>query len=436
MSEHPKRDNDLRPRTRAVHGGTRRSEFGETSEALYLTQGFVYPDAETAAARFAGEIPPGEDAFIYARYGNPTVAMFEDRIASLEGAEAAFATASGMAAVHAALMCQLKAGDHVVAARALFGSCLYIVETLCPRFGIDITLVDGTDLEQWRQAMRPETRLAFLESPSNPTLEIIDIAAVAEIAHGWGARLVIDNVFATPLFQRPLALGADVVVYSATKHIDGQGRCLGGVVLGSERFIRDEVEPYAKHTGPAMSPFNAWVMLKGLETLGVRVHAQTDSAEDACPLGQHGSATRLTRADLSGSAQPPAAQLAAASQMERPGQDHRAGDSGWAGGSLPIPERLRLVRISNNLGDAKSLVTHPTTTTHQRLTEEDAKAGSWHHAGPCAPVGGAGRSGGSESRPHLARSRLQEFDLSRSLNPISVFQFVISCELQGICNCP
>ncbi len=210
---------------------SRRSPYGETSEAIYLTQGFVYPDAETAEARFKG-VPEGEDAFVYARYGNPTVAMFEDRIAALEGAEAAFATASGMAAVHAALMCQLRAGDHVVAARALFGSCLYIVETLCPRFGIDVTLVDGTDLDQWRAAFRPETKAAFLETPSNPTLEIIDIAAVAEIAHGVGARLVVDNVFATPMFQRPLALGADIVVYSATKHIDGQGRCLGGVVLG------------------------------------------------------------------------------------------------------------------------------------------------------------------------------------------------------------
>jgi len=269
---------NTRPRTRLVHAGTRRSAYGETSEAMYLTQGFVYPDAEAAEARFKGEMPDGEEGFIYARYGNPTVAMFEDRIAALECAEAAFATASGMAAVHAALMCQLKAGDHVVAARALFGSCLYIIETLCPRFGIGVTLVDGTDLDDWRKAMRPETRLCFLETPSNPTLEIIDIAGVAEIAHGAGARLVIDNVFATPMFQRPLALGADIVVYSATKHIDGQGRCLGGVVLGRERFIRDDVEPYVKHTGPALSPFNAWVMLKGLETMAIRVSAQTDGA--------------------------------------------------------------------------------------------------------------------------------------------------------------
>ena len=367
MSEQPRQRKDLKPRTLSVHGGTRRSQYGETSEALYLTQGFVYPDAETAAARFAGDVPEGEDAFIYARYGNPTVAMFEDRIAELEGAEAAFATASGMAAVHAALMCQLKAGDHVVAARALFGSCLYIVETLCPRFGIDITLVDGTDLDQWREAMRPETRLAFLETPSNPTLEIIDIRAVAEIAHEWGARLVIDNVFATPMFQRPLALGADVVVYSATKHIDGQGRCLGGVILGSERFIRDEVEPYVKHTGPAMSPFNAWVMLKGLETLALRVNAQTDSAEEIARWSS--SHDKVARALYPGLPSHPQHNLAA-SQMSRPGQIIALEIAGGQAGAFRFLNGLQLVGISNNLGDAKSLVTHPTATTHQRLSDE------------------------------------------------------------------
>jgi O-succinylhomoserine sulfhydrylase len=250
-------------RTQMVHAGTERSQFGETSEAIFLTQGFVYPDAETAKRRFTGD----EAGFIYARYGNPTVRMFEDRMAAIEGAEAAFATASGMAAVNAALMCQLKAGDHVVAGRALFGSCLYIIENLLPRFGVETTLIDGADLDAWRAAMRPETKLAFIESPSNPTLELIDIAGVAQICHAIGARLVVDNVFASPIYQRPLALGADVTIYSATKHIDGQGRCLGGVVLGSERFIRDEVEPFLKHTGAALSPFNAWVMLKGLETL-------------------------------------------------------------------------------------------------------------------------------------------------------------------------
>ncbi|MEO0992486.1 MAG: O-succinylhomoserine sulfhydrylase, partial [Pseudomonadota bacterium] len=347
--------------------GTRRSAYGETSEAMYLTQGFVYPDAEAAEARFKGEMPEGEEGFIYARYGNPTVAMFEDRIAALECAEAAFATASGMAAVHAALMCQLKAGDHVVAARALFGSCLYIIETLCPRFGIAVTLVDGTDLDDWRKAMRPETRLCFLETPSNPTLEIIDIAGVAEIAHGAGARLVIDNVFATPMFQRPLALGADIVVYSATKHIDGQGRCLGGVVLGRERFIRDEVEPYVKHTGPALSPFNAWVMLKGLETMAIRVSAQTDGAE---AIAKHLEGRRkINRVIYPGLPSHPQQNLAAA-QMERPGQVIALEIDGGQAGAFRFLNGLGLISISNNLGDAKTLVTHPTTTTHQRLSEE------------------------------------------------------------------
>jgi O-succinylhomoserine sulfhydrylase len=364
MTDSP--NGNLRPRTKLVHGGLRRSPYGETSEAIYLTQGFVYPDAETAEARFKG-VPEGEDAFVYARYGNPTVAMFQDRIAALEGAEAAFATASGMAAVHAALMCQLSAGDHVVASRALFGSCLYIVETLCPRFGIEATLVDGTDLDQWRAAFRPETRAAFIETPSNPTLEIIDIAAVAELAHRVGARLVVDNVFATPLFQRPLALGADIVVYSATKHIDGQGRCLGGVVLGTRRFIRDELEPYVKHTGPAMSPFNAWVMLKGLETLALRAHAQTDAAEGLADWMQ--TQRKVTRTIYPGLASHPQHNLAAA-QMERPGTVLSLEIADGQAGAFRFLNRLRIIRISNNLGDTKSLVTHPATTTHQRLGEE------------------------------------------------------------------
>jgi len=357
----------LRPRTRLVHEGTRRSAHGETSEALYLTQGFVYPSAASAEARFKGEIAEGEEGFIYARYGNPTVAMFEDRIAALEGAEAAFATASGMAAVHAALMCQLSAGDHVVAGRALFGSCLYIIETLMPRFGIEVTFVDGTDIAAWRAAMRPETKVLFLETPSNPTLEIIDIRAVAEVARQAGARLVIDNVFATPVYQRPLALGADIVVYSATKHIDGQGRCLGGVILGTEAFIRGEVEPYVKHTGPALSPFNAWVMLKGLETLVLRVDAQTDGAEALAPW--LAAAPGVLRTHYPGLPSHPQHNLARA-QMERPGQVISFELEGGQGGAFRFLDALRLIRISNNLGDAKSLVTHPATTTHQRLSGE------------------------------------------------------------------
>ena len=356
-----------RPRTRLIHAGQRRSRFGETSEAIYLTQGFVYPDAEAAAARFKGDLPEGEEGFIYARYGNPTVAMFEDRIAALEEAEAAFATASGMAAVNAALMCQLKAGDHVVSARALFGSCSYIIETLLPRFGIAVTMVDGTDLTQWQGAVRPETRTCFLETPSNPTLEIIDLKAVAGIVHSVGACLVVDNVFATPMFQRPLELGADVVVYSATKHIDGQGRCLGGVLLGTERFIRDEVEPYVKHTGPALSPFNAWVMLKGLETLALRAHAQTDTAEALA--GWMSGAGKLSQVIYPGLPTHPQHNLALA-QMERPGTMLAFEVEDGQAGAFRFLNALKLIRISNNLGDAKSLVTHPTTTTHQRLTEE------------------------------------------------------------------
>ena len=353
-----------RPKTRMVHAGLRRSQYGETAEALYLTQGFVYPDAEAAAARFEAA---GPDEFVYARYGNPTVSVFEDRIAALEGAEAAFATASGMAAVHAALMCQLRSGDHVVAARALFGSCLYIVETLCPRFGIEVTLVDGTDTEQWRAAMRPETRVAFLETPSNPTLEVIDIRSVADIVRGVGARLVIDNVFATPMFQRPLALGADVVVYSATKHIDGQGRCLGGVVLGSERFIRGEVEPYVKHTGPAMSPFNAWVMAKGLETLALRVHAQTDGAEALARWIE--CEDTVSQTFYPGLPSHPQHNIAA-NQMERPGTVLSFEIAGGQAAAFRFLNALDLISISNNLGDAKSLITHPATTTHQRLGKD------------------------------------------------------------------
>src|SRR5918997_2624732 len=265
---------DLHPDTLLVHAGTLRSSFGETSEALFLTQGHVYDTAEACAARFAGE----DEGFIYGRFSNPTVAMFEARMAAVEGAQAARATSTGMAAVTAALMGQLKAGDHVVAAKALFGSCRWVIEDWLPRFGVAATLVDGPDLSAWREAVRDETRVFFLESPANPTLEVIDIAAVAGIAREAGATLVVDNVFATPIWQKPFELGADCVVYSATKHIDGQGRCLGGVVLGSEEFIQAHIHTLLRQTGPSISPFNAWVLLKGLETLSVRVRRQTDTA--------------------------------------------------------------------------------------------------------------------------------------------------------------
>ena len=352
-------------RTRAVHAGTRRSQYGEVSEALYLTQGFVYDSAEAAEARF---LSLGEDEFIYGRYGNPTVAMFEDRIASIEGTEDAFATASGMAAVNAALTSMLRAGDHVVSAKALFGSCLYILEEVLTRFGVEVTFVDGTDLEQWRAAMRPgQTKAAFFETVSNPTLEVIDLPAVAEIAHQAGALVVVDNVFSTPIFQDNQALGADVIVYSTTKHIDGQGRCLGGVICGTTEFIRKTVEPYLKHTGAAMSPFNAWVMLKGLETLELRVRAQADAALHIAQ-GLEGQAG-MKRVIYPGLASHPQFDLAAR-QMEQSGTVIALELEGGREAAFKFLNALEIVVISNNLGDAKSIITHPATTTHQRLSEE------------------------------------------------------------------
>jgi O-succinylhomoserine sulfhydrylase len=365
-----------RPRTTLVHGGTRRSQYGEVSEAIFLTQGFVYPDAETAERRF---IEAGPDEFVYARYGNPTVRMFEERIALLEEAEDAFATASGMAAVNAALFCQLKAGDHVVSARALFGSCLYIVETLLPRFGVEVSFVDGTDLGQWAEAVRPETKLVFLEAISNPTLEVIDIAGVAEIAHAAGAQVVVDNVFATPVFQRSLALGADVVIYSATKHIDGQGRCLGGVVLGGARLRPRSLEPYIKHTGGAMSPFNAWVMLKGLETLDLRCRAQAAGAAlIAEALRGHPAVARVIYPGLPTTR----STRLATRQMETGGTMLAIDLAGGKEAAFRFLNALEIVLISNNLGDARSIVTHPATTTHQRLTPEQ-RARSASARGSC-----------------------------------------------------
>ena len=349
-----------RPETRLVHSGTLRSQYGETSEALFLTQGYVYENSAQAERRFKNEEP----GFQYSRFANPTIAMFEERMAAFEGAEAARATATGMAAVTLALTGQLKSGDHVVAARALFGSCRYIVEDYLPRFGITSTLVDGTDLDQWRDAVRPNTKTFFLETPTNPTLEIIDIAAVAEIAHEAGATLVVDNVFATPIFQSPLALGADCVVYSATKHIDGQGRCLGGIILASEAFIQKHVHVLLRQTGPSLSPFNAWVLLKGLETLPVRVRRQTDSASAlATTLAGHRKITRLI---YPGREDHPQAKVA--QKQMRGGSTLLAFEvAGGKQGAFRFQDALRLVRISNNLGDAKSLITHPATTTHQRL---------------------------------------------------------------------
>ncbi|MBR0829158.1 O-succinylhomoserine sulfhydrylase [Bradyrhizobium manausense] len=367
MSKSPASAAHYRPETRLVHSGTLRSQYGETSEALFLTQGYVYNSAEECEARFKGEDP----GFIYSRYSNPTIAMFERRMIELEGAEAARSAATGMAAVTTAILAPLKAGDHVVASRALFGSCLYVVQDLLPRYGIETTLVDGLDLDQWKRALRKNTKTFFLESPTNPTLDVLDIPAIADIAHSGGARLVVDNVFATPIWQSPLALGADVVVYSATKHIDGQGRCLGGIILSSEAFIAEHIHNFMRQTGPSISPFNAWVLLKGLETLGVRVRAQTETAgRVAEALASHPKISRLV---FPGRADHPQAALV---KKQMRGGSTLVGFEvkGGKQAAFRVLNALKLAKISNNLGDAKSLVTHPATTTHQRLKPEDRAA--------------------------------------------------------------
>ncbi len=353
----------LHPETRLIHEPGLRSGFAETSEALFLTQGHVYASAEEAEARFLGTSP----GYQYARFSNPTVDMFERRVAALEGAEAARATATGMAAVTAALMGQVKAGDHVVAARALFGSCRYVVEDLLPRFGVATTLVDGRNLDAWQSAVRPETKVFFLESPSNPCLELVDIEAVAAIAHAAGATLVVDNAFASPICQRPLALGADCVVYSATKHMDGQGRCMGGVIVASKDFFETHVQVMLRQTGPAMSPFNAWVLLKSLETMPLRVERQCRSAGlIADALAGH---PKLSRLIFPKAPHHPQAELAAR-QMLLPSSLVSFDIKGGKEAAFRAMNALRLILISNNLGDAKSLVTHPATTTHQRFTPE------------------------------------------------------------------
>ncbi len=355
---------DWNTRTKLVHAGARRSQYGEVAEAIYLTQGFVYPTAEAAESRF---VALGEDEFIYARYGNPTVAVFEDRIAAIEGTEAAFATASGMAAVSGALMAMLRAGDHVVAARALFGSCLYVLEEVLGRYGVQVTLVDGTDLDQWRAALTPDTKAVFLESISNPTLEVIDLRAVSSLAHAVGALVVVDNVFATPVFSRAVDLGADVIIYSATKHIDGQGRCLGGVICGTTDFIRKTVEPYMKHTGGALSPFNAWVMLNGLTTMDLRVRAQAANAQAiAEALEGHDKLSRVIYPGLPSHPQ----HGIACDQMTGFGTVLAFDLKGGKEAAFKMLNALQVAVISNNLGDARTIATHPATTTHQRLPED------------------------------------------------------------------
>lgn len=354
-------ERNWKPQTALVHGGTNRSEFGETSEAIFLTQGFVYETAESAEARFKGEAP----GFIYSRYANPTVDTFEKRMCALEGAEDARAMSSGMAAVAAALLCSVKAGDHVVAGRALFGSCRWIIETLMPKYGIETTLVDGTKLDQWDAAVRPNTKILFLESPTNPTLEVVDIAAVAAIANKVGARVVVDNVFATPLQQKPLELGAHVVVYSATKHIDGQGRCLGGIVLSDKKWIDENLHDYFRHTGPSLSPFNAWTLLKGLETLPLRVRQQTESAGKIADfLASHSAIARVI---YPGRDDHPQADIIKR-QMKGGSTLICLDVAGDKKNAFAFQNALKVVKISNNLGDAKSLITHPATTTHKNLS--------------------------------------------------------------------
>jgi len=354
---------DWRLATKQVRGGLNRSQFGETSEALYLTSGFAYDKAETAAARFAGE----EDGYTYSRLGNPTVTMFEDRMALLEGTEIAKATATGMAAVNAALMSQLRAGDRVVASKALFGSCRYIVDEILPQFGIEVELVTGANNDEWEQALSKPTNAVFIETPANPTLDIVDLAVVCDLAHAAGAKVVVDNVFATPILQHPTDYGADVVVYSGTKHIDGQGRVMGGCVLCTEDFFEDHLNQFMRHTGPILSPFNAWVLVKGLETLDLRVHKMCDNtAKIADFMADSGKLDRVLYPSRKDHPQHELAmkQMSAGGSvitLEVPGGRRQAFD---------VVNALDIIDISNNLGDTKSLITHPASTTHRSLGEE------------------------------------------------------------------
>ncbi len=364
MTQRESSNPSWRPATNLVRGGLTRSGFSETSEALYMTSGYVYESAEEAEAAFSNDI----DRYIYSRYANPTLSMLEERLCLLEGAEACATTASGMAAVFAALACQVEAGDYVVASRALFGSCLYIINDILPRLGVETRVVDGTDLAEWEDALSRPTKCVFLETPTNPTLEIIDLAAVCELAHAVGARVIVDNVFSTPMLQRPLQLGADIVVYSTTKHIDGQGRSLGGAILCDAEFHKEFVTPFMRHTGPALSPFNAWICLKGLETLDLRVRQHCENARAVAEFleGQPG----LNRVIYPGLASHPQhdlakTQMSGASSMvsfELPGGKEAA---------FRFLNALEIIDLSNNLGDAKSLITHPETTTHQRLSDEE-----------------------------------------------------------------
>ena len=353
-----------RAQTRAVRGGTRRSEFGETGEAIFATSGYVYEYAEQAEDAFKDRV----DRFIYSRFSNPTVDMFQERMALIEGAAVGKATATGMAAVFASIASMVQAGDHVVGSRALFGSCLYILTEILPKWGVETTIVDGTDLNQWEDALKRPTKCVFVETPSNPGLDIVDIRAVSALAHKVGAKVIVDNVFATPLLQKPMELGADIVVYSATKHIDGQGRCLGGIVLGDEDYCENTLKPFLRHTGPSLSPFNAWVMLKGLETLDLRIRRHCENARKIADYLE--SRSDLLKVRYPGLPSHPQHELAA-SQMTDFGSLVTFSLEGGKERCFRFMNALKLIDISNNLGDSKSLMTHPATTTHQRLSAED-----------------------------------------------------------------
>jgi len=361
MATH-KKPGKWRARTLAVRAGQLRTPFQETAEALFLTSGYAYEEAEEAEARFKGA-----DGFVYTRYSNPTVSMFEARMAALEGAPVARATASGMAAVTATFLCALRAGDHVVGAKAMFGACRYVIEDILPRFGITSTIVDGGDVDQWAAAMKPQTKMVFLETPANPTLAIVDLKAVAKVAHKSGARLVVDNAFATPALQRPMEFGADIVVHSSTKYIDGQGRCLGGVILCKEDFLKDHLQIFLRNTGPSISPFNAWVHLKSLETLDIRMKAHCANASKVADF--LGGQKKVARVLYPFRPDHPQHNLARA-QMEDGGGVVTFEVEGGKEAAYRVVDALALIDISNNLGDTKSLITHPATTTHQRLTPE------------------------------------------------------------------
>lgn len=366
MKEKPGQKN-WKPATKLVRGGTKRSNFGETSEAIFLNSGFCYESAEVAESRFNGEAP----GFVYSRYCNPTLAMLEERLALLENAERACVMASGMAAVFASIACQVKPGEHLIASRVLFGSCFYIVTQILPRLGVEITLVDGKNLNEWEAAFKENTKYVFIESPSNPNLELVDIEAVGKLCKKHNVFFIVDNVFSSPLYQSPFELGADCVVYSATKHIDGQGRCLGGAVLGSAEFIDGVLLPFHRHTGPAMSPFNAWVFLKGLETLELRMTRHCDNAEKVAQFLE--SSSKVARVIYPGLPSHPQYELAQR-QMKRGSNMIAFEVAGGKDAAFAFMNKLNIVDISNNLGDSKTLITHPATTTHSNIApEEQAK---------------------------------------------------------------